>query len=69
MEFKKYFSKAGDLNFKCLQKMDDGEEVCSDVVAVSKDTCWNLKRHLIRKHPDVVKKHEEKQGKLTTTSI
>lgn len=57
MEYKKHYKKQTEKTYKCLQKNDDGEE-CGDILAVSKDTLWNLKRHISRKHASVLRQHE-----------
>jgi hypothetical protein len=65
---KKFFDKVANAKdqYKCKVrvkcKQDDGEEVdklCDHIVTVGKDSLWNIKRHLIRNHEDVMKQIEE----------
>ncbi len=37
------------------------EKECGDSVTVSKDSLWNLKRHVLRKHGGVLKEDVEKK--------
>lgn len=39
------------------------EQECGDTVAVSKDSYFNLKRHIIRKHDEVLPEHGEARAK------
>ncbi len=52
MEFVKYFQKQTDRSYRCT--IDDNdvehEQECGDTIAVSKDSYFNLKRHIMRKH-------------------
>lgn len=67
MEFLKYFEceKQGDRSYKCkiqvktLEEEVEHEEECGDIVVVSKDSYYNLRRHVMRKHDEVVRKHQE----------
>jgi hypothetical protein len=40
---------------KCVVKKHDREEQCNDIIKANKDSLWNLKRHAVRKHEDVMK--------------
>lgn len=46
----------------------EGQEIevpCDTVIVVSKDSLWNLKRHLIRNHEEVLKQTEDNdKGKI-----
>jgi hypothetical protein len=60
-DVKKYFEKNTTYEYKCKIKTKDEngvelDKACGSVVVVSKDSLWNLKRHLIRSHPDVIAK-------------
>jgi len=64
---KKNFDKVSDSvdQFKCKIRtkvnQDDGQEVdktCNKVIVVGKDSLWNLKRHLLRDHEEVMKQIE-----------
>lgn len=70
MEFAKYFKKEADRSYRCTIpvkiKYDDDkqkERECNEIVSVSKDSLWNLKRHLSRKHDGVLREHSSKKEK------
>ncbi len=53
----KYFQKQTDRSHRCTipdKKLDDNdvehEQECGDTISVSKDSYFNLKRHIMRKH-------------------
>ncbi len=45
------------------KKIDDNdvehEQECGDTISVSKDSYFNLKRHIMRKHDSVLREHAE----------
>ncbi len=49
------------------QKMDDNDvehdQECGDTIAVSKDSYFNLKIHIMRKHDSVLREHGEARAK------
>ena len=64
---KNFFQKLSSDKYKCLVRVKtlvdgaDGEEIerrCDAVVGVGKESCWNLKRHLLRSHENIVKEME-----------
>ncbi len=63
MEFMKYFQKQTDRPYRCtipVKKIDDNvehEQECGDTISVSKDSYFNLKRHILRKHDSVLREH------------
>ena len=66
MEFAKYYKSLDDKRYQCIIKIkdDDGEEKeCGDVISVGKDSFWNLKRHVSRKHEHIHLAHTEKKSK------
>lgn len=64
MEFLKYYREEGEKKYKCIIKGSDdkGERECGEVIATSKDSLWNLKRHVSRKHDKVFRSHVEKKN-------
>lgn len=73
MEFRYCFNEVASLIHICKVKIkvknEQGEETgreCGDAVKVSKDSYWNLKRHIARKHEDVLRKHGAAKGELVT---
>ncbi len=59
MEFVKYFQKQTDRSYRCtipVKKLDD-------TISVSKDSYFNLKRHIMRKHDSVLREHGEARAK------
>ncbi len=60
----KYFQKQTDrfiqVHNSC-QKIDDNDvehdQECGDTISVSKDSYFNLKRHIMRKHDSVLREH------------
>ncbi len=70
MEFVKYFQKQTDRSYWCtipVKKLDDNdvehEQECGDTISVSKDSYFNLKRHIMRKHDSVLREHGEARAK------
>ena len=70
MEFKKYFKKENEKSYRCtinikLANNDNvvQENECGDIVSVSKDSFWNLKRHISRKHERQLREHAGKKTK------
>ncbi len=70
MEFVKYFQKQTDRSYRCtipVKKLDDNdiehEQECGDTISVSKDSYFNLKRHIMRKHDSVLREHGEARAK------
>ncbi len=70
MEFVKYFQKQTDRSYRCtipVKKIDDNdvehEQECGDTISVSKDSYFNLKRHIMRKHDSVLREHGEARAK------
>ncbi len=65
MEFVKYFQKQTDRPYRCtipVKKIDkdvEHEQECGDTISVSKDSYFNLKRHIMRKHDSVLREHGE----------
>ncbi len=56
----KYFQKQTDRSYRCtipVKKIDDNDvehdQECGDTISVSKDSYFNLKRHIMRKHDSV----------------
>ena len=49
---KKCFEKQSEDQYmcKCVVKKHDREEQCNDIIKANKDSLWNLKRHVVRKH-------------------
>ncbi len=76
MEFRYCFIEVASLTHKCKLKIkfknEQGEETekeCGETVKVSKDSFWNLKWHIARKHEDVLvlRKHSSTaKGELVT---
>ena len=70
MEFVKYYKKVSDLTYRCTVhvKTEDAEPEtadeteCSEVIKISKESFWNLKRHMTRKHPAILHQHNEKKS-------
>ena len=60
---KKCFEKQSEDQYmcKCVVKKHDREEQCNDIIKSNKDSLWNLKRHVVRKHEDVMKNIEQIQ--------
>ncbi len=70
MEFVKYFQKHTDRSYRCtipVKKIDDNDvehdQECGDTISVSKDSYFNLKRHIMRKHDSVLREHGEARAK------
>ncbi|XP_059415495.1 uncharacterized protein LOC132151405 [Carassius carassius] len=67
MEFLKYFIKESEQRYRCILQGDDhddqAEGECGDVIATTKGSCWNLKRHVSRKHFKVFHSHLESKSK------
>ncbi len=70
MEFVKYFQKQTDRSYRCtipVIKIDDNnvehDQECGDMISVSKDSYFNLKRHIMRKHDSVLRELEEARAK------
>ncbi len=70
MEFVKYFQKQTDRSYRCtipVKKIDDNDvehdQECGDTISVSKDSYFNLKRHIMRKHDSVLREHGEARAK------
>ncbi len=70
MEFVKYFQKQTDRPYRCtipVKKIDDNdvehEQECGDTISVSKDSYFNLKRHIMRNHDSVLREHGEARAK------
>ncbi len=70
MEFVKYFQKQTDRSYRCtipVKKIDDNnvehDQECGDTISVSKDSYFNLKRHIMRKHDSVQRELEEARAK------
>ncbi len=68
MEFVKYFQKQTDSSYRCtipVKQIDDNdvehEQECGDMSSVSKDSYFNLKRHIMRKHDSVLREHRAKR--------
>ncbi len=66
----KYFQKQTDRSHRCTipdKKLDDNdvehEQECGDTISVSKDSYFNLKRHIMRKHDSVLREHGEARAK------
>ncbi len=51
----------------CQKKIDDSDvehdQECGDTISVSKDSYFNLKRHIMRKHDSVLREHGEARAK------
>lgn len=63
MEFKYCFNEVANLIHKCTVKLKlraKKERKWVETVRISKDSCWNLKQHIFRKHEDVLCKHGSK---------
>ena len=60
---KKCFEKQSEDQYmcKCVVKKHDREEQCNDIIKSNKDSLWNLKRHVVREHEDVMKNIEQIQ--------
>ncbi len=69
MEFVKYFQKQTDRSYRCtipVKKLDNDvehDQECGDMISVSKDSYFNLKRHIMRKHDSVLREHGEARAK------
>ncbi len=70
MEFVKYYQKQTDRSYRCtipVKKLDDNdvehEQECGDTISVSKDSYFNLKRHIMQKHDSVLREHGEARAK------
>ncbi|KAG5269702.1 hypothetical protein AALO_G00205090, partial [Alosa alosa] len=70
MEFVKYFRKETDKAYKCTiptKKIDtnnvEQEQPCGDTVSVSKNSYWNLRRHISRKHESVLREQTQNKEK------
>ncbi len=70
MEFVKCFQKQTDRSHRCtipVKKLDDNDvehdQECGDTISVSKDSYFNLKRHIMRKHDSVLREHGEARAK------
>ncbi len=74
MEFVKYFQKQTDRSYRCtipVKKIDDNnvehdqdqDQECGDTISVSKDSYFNLKRHIMRKHDSVLREHGAARAK------
>ena len=70
MEFNKYFKKENEKSYRCTIniKLTNNDNVvqeneCGDIISVSKDSFWNLKRHISRKHENVLREHAGKKPK------
>ncbi len=50
MEFVKYFQKQTDRSYRCTIPVKKHDQECGDTISVSKDSYFNLKRHIMRKH-------------------
>ncbi len=66
----KYFQKQTDRSYRCtipVKKIDDNDvehdQECGDTISVSKDSYFNLKRHIMRKHDSVLREHGEARAK------
>ncbi len=66
----KYFQKQTDRSYRCtipVKKIDDNDvehdQECGDMISVSKDLYFNLKRHIMRKHDSVLREHGEARAK------
>ncbi len=66
----KYFQKQTDRSYRCtipVKKLDDNdvehEQECGDTISVSKDSYFNLKRHIMRKHDSVLRERGEARAK------
>ncbi len=64
------FPKQTDRSYRCtipVKKLDDNdiehEQECGDTISVSKDSYFNLKRHIMRKHDSVLREHGEARAK------
>jgi hypothetical protein len=61
---KKKFTKVASFQYKCniISKDEndvDSDKTCDAIVVVGKDSLWNLKRHLLRNHSEVIAQIEE----------
>lgn len=63
MDFKYCFNEIVSLEHKCKIKIkvgneqgEESERECGETVKVSKDSFWNLKQHIARKHDNVLRK-------------
>ncbi len=63
-EIWKYFQKQTDRSYRCtipVKKLDDNDvehdQECGDRISVSKDSYFNIKRHIMRKHDSVLREH------------
>ncbi len=70
MEFVKYVQKQTDRSYRCtipVKKIDDNnvehDQECGDTISVSKNSYFNLKRHIMRKHDSVLRELEEARAK------
>ncbi len=70
MEFVKYFQKQTDRSYRCtipVKNIDDNDvehdQECGDTISVSKDSYFNLKRHIMRNHDSVLREHGEARAK------
>ena len=62
---KNKFEKLSGIEFRCkvrMKEQDDNGQVnakaCNSIMVVGKNSMWNLKRHLIRHHEEVMKQIE-----------
>lgn len=69
MVFVKYFEKQADRSYGCkipVKKQENAvkhEQECGDTVAVHKDSYFNLKRHIMPKHEEMMHEHGEARAK------
>lgn len=70
MEFVRYFQKQNDRSYRYtipVKKINDNdvehEHECGDTISVSKDPCFNQKRHISRKHDSVMQEHAQSSTK------
>lgn len=75
-KIKKKFEKLSSDQFKCKvvckSKNDAGDETekpCDNIVVIGKDSMWNLKRHMIRNHPDVIEQIEAAERGIDVANL
>ncbi len=64
------FPKQTDRSYRCtipVKQIDDNDvehdQECGDTISVSKDSYFNLKRHIMRNHDSVLREHGEARAK------
>ena len=67
MEFANYFKKTADKTYTCTIKVKETEDADEtergEKVTTSKDSFWNLKRHISRRHEETLRQHNGRKSK------